>query len=296
VAERLRAACPALEVELVEIKTQGDRDKSSMLAAMGDVGLFTKEIQRAVCDGSVDVAVHSLKDLPTQGVAELVLAAVPAREDVDDALIAPQHRSFEALPTAARVGTSSPRRRAQLLFLRPDLEVVTLRGNVETRLNHVLEGQLDAVVLAWAGVRRLGLEQHVTQRLGPPTFLPAVGQGALAIECRREDAAVLSLLGPLDDPASRRAVRAERAALAALEGGCSIPMAAWARDINDDVAGPNAIALALDAAVFNPDGTARVDAALRGDCADPEGLGRRAAQALRDSGAEVLLRQARRPE
>ena len=138
------------------------------------------------------------------------------------------------LARGARVGTSSPRRRAQLLYRRPDLEVVTLRGNVETRLNQALEGRLDAVVLAWAGLKRLGLEGHVTHRLEPPEFLPAVGQGALGIECRRDDAAVLALLQPLDDPATHRAVRAERAALAELEGGCIIPMAAWARDVEGD--------------------------------------------------------------
>ena len=161
---------------------------NSPLAAIGGTGLFTKEIQRAVLDGSVDVAVHSLKDLPTQGPQELVLAAVPEREDVADALIAPVHRTLQDLPAGARVGTSSLRRRAQLLHLRPDLDVVTIRGNVETRLNQALEGKLDAVMLAWAGLHRLGLDRHVTQRLEPPTFLPAVGQGALGIECRRDDA------------------------------------------------------------------------------------------------------------
>ena len=152
VAERLRELHPGLMVVLVEIKTQGDRDRNSPLAAIGGVGLFTKEIQRAVADGSVDMAVHSLKDLPTQGPGDLILAAVPEREDVADALIAPVYQTIDALPNAGRVGTSSPRRRAQLLFLRPDLEVVTVRGNVETRLNQALEGRLDAVVLALAGL------------------------------------------------------------------------------------------------------------------------------------------------
>src|SRR4051794_25051513 len=161
VTARLRALHPGLVVELVEIKTHGDRDRNSPLAAIGGVGLFTKEIQRAVGDGSVDVAVHSLKDLPTQGPAGLILGAVPTREDVADALIAPVHQSLDALPPGARVGTSSPRRRAQVLFGRPDLEVVTVRGNVETRLNQALQGRLDAVVLAWAGLKRLGLEQYV---------------------------------------------------------------------------------------------------------------------------------------
>jgi hydroxymethylbilane synthase len=284
VAERLRELHPGLVVDLVEIKTEGDRDRNSPLAAIGGVGLFTKEIQRAVADGSVDLAVHSLKDLPTQGPADLILAAVPEREDVADALIAPVHQTIDALPTAGRVGTSSPRRRAQLLFLRPDLEVVTVRGNVETRLSQALAGRLDAVVLAWAGLNRLGLERHVTQRLGPPEFLPAVGQGALGIECRRDDPAVLALLEPLDHPATRRAIRAERATLAALEGGCTLPMAAWARDTDDD--GP---ALAIDAVVFDPDGRACVTVALRGHRDDPDDLGCRAAKALLDRGATPLL-------
>jgi hydroxymethylbilane synthase len=303
VADRLRALHPGLAVELVEIRTQGDRDRNTPLAAMATAGtgLFTKEIQRAVGDGSVDVAVHSLKDLPTQGPAALVLAAVPPREDVADALIAPAYRTLDALPPGARVGTSSPRRRAQLLYRRPDLEVATLRGNVETRLNHALEGRLDAVVLAWAGLKRLGLDGHVTERLEPPGFLPAVGQGALGIECRRDDAAVLALLRALDDPATHRAVRAERAALAELEGGCIIPMAAWARDVEEDEAegtseggpdGPGPV-LAIDAVVLDPDGRERVTVSLRGPRDDPDGLGRRAAQVLRDRGAEPLLARAR---
>ena len=239
VAERLRELNPELRVELVEIKTHGDRDRNSPLAAIGGVGLFTKEIQRAVRDGSVDVAVHSLKDLPTQGPDELLLAAVPAREDVADALIAPEYQTIEGLPQGARVGTGSPRRRAQLLFLRPDLQVISLRGNVETRLNQALDGRLDAVMLAWAGLHRLGLERHVTQRLDPSEFLPAVGQGALGIECRRDDAATIELCSSrLDDPVTRRAVLAERAALAALEGGCTLPMAAWARDVEGDETDP----------------------------------------------------------
>ena len=291
VAGRLRSLHPGLGVELIEIKTHGDRDRNSPLAAIGGVGLFTKEIQRAVLDGSVDLAVHSLKDLPTQGPAELVLAAVPLREDVADALIAPEFKSLDALPAGARVGTGSPRRRAQLLFRRPDLEVVMLRGNVETRLNQALEGRLDAVVLAWAGLKRLGLETHVTQRLAPPDFLPAVGQGALGIECRSDDTEVRKLLASLDDPASHRAVRAERAALAELEGGCIIPMGAWARDLEGDQGEPDERMMAIDSAVFDHDGHDRVVVSLRGSCDDPEGLGKAAAQALRDRGAEPLLKR-----
>jgi hydroxymethylbilane synthase len=293
VADRLRAHHPGLAVELREIRTHGDRDRNSPLAAIGGTGLFTKEIQWAVLDRSVDLAVHSLKDLPTQGPEELTLAAVPPREDVADALIAPVHRTLESLPKGARVGTSSLRRRAQLLYLRPDLDVVTIRGNVETRLNLALKGKLDAVMLAWAGMHRLGLHEHVTQRLEPPSFLPAVGQGALGIECRKSDQITRNLLSPLDDPATHRAVLAERRVLAELEGGCLIPMAAWARDVEQEEGNRKDNPLALDAAVFDPDGHARVAAALHGPRDDPDDLGLRVAQILRNQGAEPLLQRTR---
>src|SRR4051794_27964920 len=247
VTARLRALHPGLVVELVEIKTQGDRDRNSPLAAIGGVGLFTQEIQRALVDSAVEIPLHSLKDPPTEGPEARVLGAIPPREEVADALIAPTHRTLDALPEGATVGTGSLRRRAQLLHLRPDLNVVGIRGNVETRLNQALRGGLDAVVLAEAGLRRLNLDGHVTERLGPPRFLPAVGQGALGIECRRDDAATRARLAPLDDPDTHRAVVAERAALAELEGGCMIPMGAWARESE------SAGGLTLDAAVFDPD-------------------------------------------
>lgn len=288
VADRLRALHPGLAVELVEIKTHGDRDRNSPLAAIGGTGLFTKEIQRALADSAVEIAVHSLKDLPTQGPEGLTLGAVPPREEVADALIAPVHRTLDDLPAGATIGTGSLRRRAQLLHARADLKVVGVRGNVETRLNQALHGTLDAVVLAEAGLRRLGLEGHITDRLGPPRFLPAVGQGALGIECQRDDAATLALLAPLDDPVTHRAVLAERRTLAELEGGCMIPLAAWARD--------TAEGLALDAAVFDPDGLERVFSALTGPRNDPDELGRRVAQELRAQGADRLLRRPGRGE
>jgi hydroxymethylbilane synthase len=288
VAGRLRALHPGLVVELVEIKTQGDRDRNSPLAAIGGQGLFTKEIQRALCDAAVEVAVHSLKDLPTDGPPALILGAVPPREELADALIAPVHRTLAGLPAGASIGTGSLRRRAQLLFLRPDLEVVGIRGNVQTRLNQALHGTLDAVILAEAGLRRLALESNVTERLGPPRFLPAVGQGALGIECRGDDATTRALLAPLDDPDTHRAVRAERRALAELEGGCMIPMAAWGRATDDGRL------LALDAAVFDPDGRERVFGSLVGSPDDPDDLGYRVAQALRQQGADRLLERVRR--
>jgi hydroxymethylbilane synthase len=289
VAERLQELDSRLSVQLVEIKTLGDRDRNSPLATIGGMGLFTKEIQRAVGDGSIDVAVHSLKDLPTQTMDALVLAAVPAREDVADALIAPKYRTINELAQGAYVGTSSPRRRAQLLFLRPDLQVVSLRGNVETRLRQALDGPLDAIILAQAGLHRLGLDRHVTQRLDPSEFLPAVGQGALGIECRRDDPATRALLERLDDLTTRRAILAERAALAGLQGGCNLPMAAWARDLTTDKTNAETPTLVIDAAVFDPDGRARVAVALSGGQDDPATLGYRAAQALRDQGAIPLL-------
>jgi hydroxymethylbilane synthase len=289
VGDRLQQIDPESKVELVEIKTLGDRDRNLALAAGGGAGLFTKEIQRALQDNLVDVAVHSLKDLPTQEPADLKLAAIPLRDDVADALIAPVHRTLDALPLAARVGTSSPRRRAQLLWLRPDLDIVTLRGNVEARLKRVVQGELDAVVLAWAGLRRLGLAHFVTQRLEPPQFLPAAGQGALAVECRRNHESMLGLLGRLDDPVALRAVRAERVLLAELQAGCAIPLAAWARDIEDTETPLDRPELALDAALFSPDGRTRIAAALRGPREDPDNLGHCVARALRDQGASLLL-------
>ena len=282
VAGQLRAHHPGLVVELVEIKTRGDRDRNSPLAAIGGTGLFTKEIQRALTDGVVEVAVHSLKDLPTSGPEGLVLGAVPPREDVADALIAPRAGTLRNLPTGATVGTGSLRRKAQLLYTRPDLVVVGVRGNVETRLHKALGGELDAVVLAEAGLRRLGLDGHVTERLGPPDFLPAVGQGALGIECRREDGGTLDLLRALDDPATHRAVVAERRVLAELEGGCMIPLAAFARDSGAE--------LVLDAIVLDPEGRERVAASASGPIDDPDGLGRKVADALRKLGADRLLR------
>ena len=287
VADRLRTIHQHMEVQMVVIKTRGDQDRSSPLSEMGGVGVFTKEIQRALLEDAIDVAVHSLKDLPTSGPDELTLGAVPIRETPADALIAPRHGLLASLPTAARVGTGSLRRKAQLLNARSDLRVLPLRGNVETRLNQALDGTLDAVVLAEAGLKRLGLEMRVTERLTPPAFLPAVGQGALGIECRRLDRLTLDLLAPLDDPSTRRAVVAERRLLAELEGGCLIPLAAWAREEPQDI-------LRLDAALFSLDGLRRLSCSISGPIASPpEEVGFACAQNLREQGAEELLRSIR---
>jgi hydroxymethylbilane synthase len=281
VAAALREAHPGLAVELREIRTHGDRDRNSPLATIGGAGLFTKEIQVALLEDEVDVAVHSLKDLPTAGPEALVLAAVPAREDPTDALIAPRHGFFAALPPGARVGTGSLRRRAQLLHLRPDLEVVGLRGNVETRLRQALDGAVDAVILAGAGLRRLGLDGHVTERLEPPRFLPAVGQGALGLECRAADGRVRSLLAALDDAAAHACVCAERALLAELGGGCLLPLGAATSIVGET--------LRLDAAILDLEGRERLAISLTGPLAEPLALGQHAAAALRALGAERLI-------
>lgn len=288
VADRLRAVRPEIEIRIVVIKTFGDRDRATPLAEMGGSGLFTKEIQRALIGRTIDVAVHSLKDLPTEGPSELILAAVPRRESPADALIAPKSGALASLPVGARVGTGSLRRKAQLLHLRPDLAVVSLRGNVETRLNQALDGGLDAVVLAEAGLKRLGLESRIDQRLEPPEFLPAVGQGALGVECREDDASTRELLSGLDDPAARRAVVAERRLLAELEGGCLIPLAAWGRE-------ETASRLRLDAALLSLDGKRRLFCSIASPIDDPaENLGLACAKELRRQGADELLREVRR--
>jgi hydroxymethylbilane synthase len=288
VADHLREARPGLVVELIEVRTEGDRDRTSPLTQIGGLGLFTREIQRALLDRRVDLAVHSLKDLPTVPVPGLTVAAVPVREDVADALIAPVFATLAALPEGARVGTGSQRRRAMVLHARPDLEVVAVRGNVETRLNKSLSGELDAVVLAFAGLSRLGLAGHVTERLGPPRFLPAVGQGALGLECRVDDEDTRDAVAALDDPATHRAVAAERSLLLALEAGCLLPVGAWGRV---DGSGPADASLQLDACVFEPEGRAVLMESAAGPMSAPEDLGRLVASRLLDRGAGDLLRR-----
>ena len=210
-------------VELVPITTQGDV-KTQPLGQIGGQGLFTKELQRALLDGQIDLAVHSLKDLPTAPVDGLSLAAVPPRESTADVLVSNIVKQIEQLPPSARIGTGSLRRKAQLLHLRPDLQVEEIRGNVDTRLRKLDEGQYDAIVLAEAGLRRLGLAERIVQVIPRSLMLPAVGQGALGIEARADDAATCNLLAPLDDAATHQAVLAERSLLLTLRGGCLAPV------------------------------------------------------------------------
>lgn len=227
-ASKLRAARPGLTVELVTITTAGDRDQSTPLPEGERAGWFTSAIQDALLRNEADVAVHSYKDLPTKRPRGLVIAAVPVREDPRDALVSRERLGMRGLPAGAVVGTSSPRRTAQLLELRPDLDVRPIRGNVDTRIAKVEAGEFDATVLALAGLRRLGLEARADEVFGFEEMLPAPAQGALALECRTEDAATRALLSAIDDPALRQSVTAERMFLATIDGGCSFPAAAYA--------------------------------------------------------------------
>ncbi len=281
VAERLRPLAAPRPVELVIIETAGDRVRDLALSQIGGDGVFTKEIQRALLDETVDVAVHSLKDLPTTHVEGLALAAVPQRGSTGDAFVSKRHRRFDDLPPAAAVGTSSLRRRAQALHRRPDLRLLNLRGNVETRLRKLVEQDLDAIILAQAGLERLELGEHVTEILDPVWMLPAVGQGALGLECRASDTVARTLLRALDDMPTRQAVLAERAVLRGLGGGCLVPIGASASVEGDR--------LTLRAAVLPPDGSRRIAGELSGPAEQAEALGRQLAEELLAKGARKLL-------
>ena len=222
IAGLLRVHGNAVEIEV--IKTTGDRLQEVTFAQVGSKGMFTKEIEEALTAGKVDLAVHSLKDLPTELSASFALAATPKRVDPRDVFVSVHHASLASLPSGARVGTSSQRRRAQLKALRPDIEAIEFRGNVDTRLRKLAEGRVDAILLAAAGLDRLDKTEWVRERLEPADFCPAAGQGALGIETRNDDAATISALSFLNDIATRFAVTAERAALAALGGGCQVPI------------------------------------------------------------------------
>lgn len=280
VAARL-AARRGAPVEIVTIRTSGDRFVEASLPALGGQGVFTKEIEDALLEGRIDIAVHSLKDLPTTLAAGLVLGAVPEREDPADALVAAPGATLESLRRGARVGTSSPRRRAQLLAARPDIEVVEVRGNVPTRLARQASGDVDAVVLARAGLARLGLAGRIAQVLPFETMLPAPGQGAIAVEARADDAAAGEALRAIDDAGARAATAAERALLDGLGGGCRLPVGALASREDD--------ALRLRARVASPDGASLLDGEERGAPGDAEAIGRRLAERLVARGARELL-------
>lgn len=269
-------------VEIVFIRTQGDV-KAGPIGAIGGQGVFTKELQRALLGGEIDLAVHSLKDLPTDEVPGLALAAVPPREACGDALVNNVAQSLDDLPVGAVVGTGSVRRQSQLLHARGDLKVVDIRGNVDTRLKKLDDGEYDAIILAEAGLRRLGLSMRIAHVFSKEVMLPAIGQGALGLECRADDDATRDAVGELDDLDSHAAIIAERSLLSTLRGGCLAPIGAWGRWNGD--------ALLLDAVVLSTDGSRRLSAAATGGAEDAPGLGRRVAdELLRDGAADMIAR------
>lgn len=272
VIDRLKQLSPRVDFEPRVITTTGDRSTSAQIGE----GVFVKEIQRALARGEIDIAVHSLKDLPTQPAPRVVIAAIPPRADPRDALVGAR---LDALAEGARVGTGSPRRAAQLRRLRPDLEVLPVRGNVGTRIEKVRAGEFAAVMLAVAGLSRLGLEPD--EAFDPEVILPAPGQGALAVETREDDEVARELVAPLEDPETRAAVIAERAVLWELGGGCMLPVATYAR-IEDG-------ALILSAAVVSSDGAREARAEGRGDLGQPEKLARQVADRLIEQEARALL-------
>lgn len=281
VAAALRAAHPGLAVELVPMSTRGDRLLDRPLAQLGGKGLFLKELEVALAEGRADLAVHSCKDVPMALEPGFALAAVLARADPADAFVANHHASLDALPHGARVGTSSLRRQAQLRARRPDLDIHDLRGNLQTRLGKLDHGEFDAIVLACAGLERLGLGERIAARLAPPDWLPAVAQGALAIECRDAATEVRALVAPLDDPRTHRAVRAERAMNLRLHGGCSVPVAGYC---TEDGSG-----LYLQGLVGEVASGRLLRAEARGSAGAPEALGTEVAGRLLAAGAAAFL-------
>lgn len=283
VIDRLKKSWPGLECSIKLFHTSGDKTLDKPLPEIGGKGLFTEELAQALCSGEIDLAVHSLKDLPIGDTPGLTIGAVCEREDARDVLIARDGHTRNTLPQNARVGTSSLRRSAQLLAARPDLTLLPLRGNVDTRIHRALSGDYDAIVLAAAGVLRLGLGAHITEYLSFDVMLPAPGQGALAVQCRSDDRTTLDLLLLINAPASRASVTAERAFLNGLGGGCSAPVAAFAQAISHQ---PSTIS--LNGLVASTDGRRVIR--VSGEGHDPIALGTDLARQALDQGAGALLK------
>lgn len=281
IAGRIRERYPAIEVTLKKIVTTGDRILDVPLAKIGGKGLFTKELENAMLSGEIDLAVHSLKDMPTELPEGLMLAAITTRADACDAFVSLRYGSLDELPQAAKVGTSSLRRRAQILKYRPDLQTVDLRGNLDTRIKKLENQEMDAIILAAAGLKRLGLEKYITQSLSAKICLPAVGQGALAIETRQDDPEVLSVLEFLNDSGTIAAVTAERAYLREVQGGCQVPVGVYGQ-INGDQ-------LLLEATILKIDGTREVRAQMSASCSEAEELGVKLAQQMLAAGGKEIL-------
>jgi hydroxymethylbilane synthase len=274
---------PALECEETIMTTQGDKILDKPLPEIGGKGLFTQELESELLNGSVHCAVHSLKDLPVENPPGLIVGCIPARGEVRDVLVSRAGYTLATLPTNASIGTSSLRRAAQILSLRPDLRVQSLRGNVDTRLRKALDGQYDAIILAGAGLTRLGLENHVTEWLSLDVMLPAPGQGALAVQCRADDASTLEILAALEDDFTRKAVTAERAFLQGLGGGCAVPVAAFAEVISYQSSVIN-----LTGLVISEDGKTVVK--VTGESDNALELGKRLASEAIANGANEILK------
>lgn len=304
VADLIRNISPETEIELVDVTTIGDQDQSQPLRQLGGTGVFTREVQRAVIDSRADIAVHSLKDLPTAVVApELTLASVPKRAIRWDAIVLPANSSLkiapqaplDSLPKGARIGSGSPRRQAQLLAVRPDFQLLEIRGNLNTRLKKLDDGQYDAIILAAAGLKRLGWENRVSAILEPPVMLPAVGQGTLGIECRRDDKATRSLLARLTDQEAQVTTLAERTVLARLQAGCHAPVGIVCRIADETVE------IEIEVIVLSPDGKQSLRAEIAGHLPEADnlaasqnlqhaiGLGEKIADDLLQRGADELI-------
>jgi len=275
-----------IESEIIRIHTSGDHFQGAAISQIGMKGVFIKELEDALLAGTIDLAVHSMKDVPTETPQGLAFPAISKRGDVRDCLISYRAVTLEKLRAGSRVGTSSLRRQAQLLLHRPDLQPVELRGNVDTRMKKVAAGAYDAIILAKAGVDRLGMSEKITEILSTELMLPAVGQGALGIETREADRETSTLVAALDDESARFCVTAERALLRELEGGCQVPLGAWAR--------LGAGGLLLEACVLSPDGKEHLRREQSGPAEDPEKIGRRLGQILLEAGADRILRLAGR--
>lgn len=269
-AEHIAGLLAPHPTELVVVRTEGDRAANASLQEIGGLGVFTKEVQLAVLRNEADLAVHSLKDLPTELTPGLMLAAVPQRGPVADVLVSHRHASFDSLPQRARIATGSARRRAMIMHRRPDLQLIDIRGNVDTRLRILIDEQLDGIILAEAGLQRLGLTHHITERLDTSWMMPAIGQGALGIECRAEDEKTKQILLPLNHPQSHAAVTAERAFLNALGGGCQVPIGAFSQITDSE--------LIITGCVLSNDGSNQRVFTQTGPITSAESLGQSLAQ------------------
>lgn len=277
----------AYTFEVKPIITRGDRILDVTLSKVGGKGLFVKEIEQALMDQEIDLAIHSMKDMPFELPEGLVIGAVPRREDPRDCLISKDNLSLDKLPEGARVGTSSLRRGAQLQAYRPDIRIESIRGNIDTRIRKLNEEGFDAIMLAAAGLHRMGWKDRISEYLSPDICLPAVGQGALAIECRKDDGEVLKLLSLLNDPITDRTVAAERRLLGLLNGGCQVPIGAYARVQTDAADAP----IVMTGMVASPDGKRLLKETVTGS--DPSKIGSEAAQALLSRGADQILSEVR---